>query len=131
MFTREEMNYNDLYYGIQLIKSTPFYAQANGKVETSNKVLIGILEKMLEENPRDWLMILAKTLWAYRTSKRSSTRVSPFFQIFGQNVVLLMEVVVPYLRVSRKNGITPQEYSEAMMMELKYVNNRKIQASNH
>ena len=73
MFTGEEMNYFVADYGIQVIKSTLFYAQANGQVEASNKVLIGILEKMLEENPRDWHKILSETLWAYRASKRSST----------------------------------------------------------
>ena len=43
------MNYFFVDYGTQLIISTPFYAQANGQAEASNKVLIGILEKMLEE----------------------------------------------------------------------------------
>ena len=52
MFTREEMNYFVVDYGIQVIKSTYFYAQANGQAKASNKVLIGILEKMIEENPR-------------------------------------------------------------------------------
>ena len=40
MFTMEEMNYFSVDYGIQLIISTPFYAQATGQVEASNKVLI-------------------------------------------------------------------------------------------
>ena len=40
-------------YDIQFIKSTPFYAQANGQAKASNKVLINISEKMLEDNPRD------------------------------------------------------------------------------
>ena len=62
IFTREEMNYFATDYGIQLIISTPFYAQANGHAEASNKVLIRILEKMLEENPRDWHRILSETL---------------------------------------------------------------------
>ena len=53
MFTGEEMNYFVADYGIQLIISTPLYAQANGQAKASNKVLIGILEKMLEKNPRD------------------------------------------------------------------------------
>ena len=53
MFTREEMNYFVVDYGIQLIRSILFYAQANGQAEASNKVLIGILKKILEENPRD------------------------------------------------------------------------------
>ena len=50
---------------------------------------------MLEENPKDWHMILLDTLWAYRTSKRSSTRVSPFSLTYGQDAVLPMEVVTP------------------------------------
>ena len=54
MFTRDEMTYFAKDYGIQLIISTPFYAQANGLAEASNKVLINNLEKMLEDNPRDW-----------------------------------------------------------------------------
>ena len=53
MFTGEEMNYFVADYGIQLIISTPLYAQPNGQEEASNKVLIGILVKMLEENPKD------------------------------------------------------------------------------
>ena len=101
------MNYFVADYRIQLIRSTPFYAQSNGQAEASNKVVIGILEKMLEENLINWFKILSKTLWAYRTSKRSFTRVSPFSLTYGQDAVLPMEVVVPSLRVSRKNGLTP------------------------
>ena len=73
---------------------------------------------MLKENPRDWHRILSKTLWSYKTSKRSSIGVSPFSLTYEQDAVLPMEVVVPSLRVSRKNGLTFQEYSEAMMVEL-------------
>ena len=103
------MNYFTTDYGIQLIKSSPFYAQANGQVETSNKVLIRILEKMLEENPRDRHMILSETLWAYKTSKRISTGVSNFSLTYGQDAILPMEVVVASLRVSMKNDLNPQE----------------------
>ena len=107
MFTRDEMTYFAKDYGIQLIRSTPFYAQANGQAEASSKVLINILEKMLEDNPRDWYKILSETLWAYRTSKRYSTGVSPYSLTYGQDAVLPMEVVVPSLRVSWKNGLNP------------------------
>ena len=110
MFIGKEMNYFVADYEIQLIKSTPFYAQANGQVEASNKVLIRILKKMLKENPKDWYRILSKTLWAYRTSKRSSTGVSPFSLTYGQDAVLPREVLVPSLKVSKQNGLTPQEY---------------------
>ena len=64
IFTEEEMNYFVADCGIQLIRSTPFY----GQVELSNKVLIGVLEKMLKENPKDWHRVLLETWWAYRIS---------------------------------------------------------------
>ncbi|CAL9025620.1 unnamed protein product [Prunus brigantina] len=37
---------------IKLLQSTPYYAQANGQAESSNKAIINIIRKMLEENPR-------------------------------------------------------------------------------
>ena len=86
---------------------------------------------MLEKNPRDGHSILSKTLWVYMTSKRSSIGVSPFSLTYEQDVVLLMEVVVPSLRVSKKNGLTFQEYIEAMMVELESAYDKRIQAFNY
>ena len=83
MFIGDEMTYFAKDYGIQIIKSAPFYAQANGQVEASNKVLISILKKMLEDNPIDWHIILFETLWAYRTSKIDSIGVSPYSLAYG------------------------------------------------
>ena len=40
-----------------------------------------------------------------------------------------MEVVVPSLRVSKQNGLNPQEYSGAMMMELEALDRKRLQAS--
>ena len=42
-----------------------------------------------------------------------------------------MEVVVHSLRDSKQNGLTPQEYNEAMMMELEFADHRRIQGSNY
>ena len=131
MFTRDEMTYFAKDYDIQLIRSTPFYTQANGQAEASNEVVISILEKMLEDNPKDWHIILFETLWTYRTPKRDSTGVSPYSLTYGQDVVLLMEVVVSSLRVSRHNGLNPQEYSEDMMMELEALDRKRLQALDH
>ena len=86
---------------------------------------------MLEDNPRDWHRILYETLWAYRTSKRDSIEVSPYSLTYGQDAVLPMEVVVPSLSVSRSNGLNPQEYSEAMMMELEALDGKRLQVLNH
>ena len=94
-------------------------------------MLIGILEKMLDKNPRDRHRILSETLWAYKTSKRNSTRVSHFSFTYGKGAVLPMEVVVPLLRVSKQNDLILQEYSEAMMMKLEFANDRRMQSFNY
>ena len=93
--------------------------------------MINISKKILEDNSIDWHRILSKTLWAYRTSKKDSIGVSPYSLTYGQDVVLPMEVVLPSLRVSRHNDLNLQEYSEAMMMELKALDGKILQALDH
>ena len=45
--------------------------------------------------------------------------------------MIQMEVVVPFLRVSGHNGLNPQEYSEAMMIELEALDGKILQALDH
>ncbi|KAG6466148.1 hypothetical protein ZIOFF_076059 [Zingiber officinale] len=58
---------------------------ANGQAESSNKVLKPIIEKMITDNPRVWHEVLSEALWAYRTSQRSSTGVTPFALTYGHD----------------------------------------------
>ena len=62
----------------------------------------------------------------YRTSKRDSTEVSPYSLTYGHDAMLPMEVVVPSLRVSRHNGLNPQEYNKAMKMELEALDGKRL-----
>ena len=45
--------------------------------------------------------------------------------------MLLMEVVVSSLRVSKHNDLNPQEYSEAMIMELEALYEKRLQELDH
>ena len=86
---------------------------------------------MIEDNLRDRHIILSKTLWDYINSKRDSTRVTPYSLTNEQDAVLLIEDVVPSLRVFRHNALNPQEYNEAMMMELEALDGKILQALDH
>jgi hypothetical protein len=46
---------------IKLLSSSPYYAQANGQVESSNKTLIKPIKK-IEENPKRWHEVLLEAL---------------------------------------------------------------------
>ncbi|XP_050238250.1 uncharacterized protein LOC126687736 [Mercurialis annua] len=131
MFTGKEMQEFATDYGIKLLTSTPYYAQANGQAESSNKIIINIVKKMLEENPRDWHRILSEALWAYRTSRQNATGVSPFMLTYGHDVVLPMEVLVRSLRIAKHNHLTPEDYNETIMMELENLEEGRLQALNN
>jgi hypothetical protein len=47
---------------IKLLSSSPYYAQANGQAESSNKTLIKLIKKKIEENPKRWNEVLSEAL---------------------------------------------------------------------
>lgn len=55
-------------FHIQHRFSTPYYPQGNGQVEASNKNILIILKKMVNDAGYDWHVQLNPALWAYRTS---------------------------------------------------------------
>eukprot|EP00253_Pinus_taeda_P031074 PITA_31074 len=64
-------------YHIKHKMTTPYHPQANGPVESTNKVIEAILTKSIKENRRDWFQRLPEALWAYRTTWRNTTGFSP------------------------------------------------------
>ena len=51
--------------GFKLIRSSPYYAQANGQAEASNQSLIKLIKRKIDEYPRRWHEVLSEALWAY------------------------------------------------------------------
>jgi len=80
-------------YKIKLLNSSPYYAQANGQAESSNKILIKLIKKKIEENPKRWHEVLSEALWAHRISRHGATKVTPFELLYGQEAVLPVEVI--------------------------------------
>ena len=66
MFTSEEFRDFAASMGIKLLNSSPYYAQANGQAEASNPILIKLIKKKIEEQPKKWYLTLNEALWAYR-----------------------------------------------------------------
>jgi transposase InsO family protein len=51
-------------FNISLIHSTPYYPQGNGLAESSKKILIKLIKRLLEYNKRAWDSKLKFALWA-------------------------------------------------------------------
>jgi transposase InsO family protein len=77
---------------IKLLSSSPYYAQSNGQAESSNKTLIKLIKKKIEKNPKRWHELLSEVLWAHHISKHSTTKVTPFELVYGQEAILPVEL---------------------------------------
>jgi hypothetical protein len=104
--------------GIKLLNSSPYYAQANGQVEASNKILIGLIKKKIEEKPRRWHEVLSEALWTYRVSTHGAIKVTPFELVYGQEVVLPVEISMQTSRVMFQDRLSAVEYMSLMMDEI-------------
>ena len=49
--SKEVRDFAELYK-IKILNSSSYYAQANGQAESSSKILIKLIKKKIEENPR-------------------------------------------------------------------------------
>jgi transposase InsO family protein len=106
---------------IKLFSSSPYYAQANDQAESSNKTLIKLIKKNIEENPKRWHEVLSKALWAHRISRHSATKVTPFELVYRQEVILSVEVNLDALRIAQQNKLTTVDYYNLMLDRLDEV----------
>jgi hypothetical protein len=75
-----------------LLNSSPYYAQANGQAESSNKTFIMLMKKKIEDSPRRWHEVLFEALWAHHISRHGATKVTPFELVYGQETILPVDV---------------------------------------
>ncbi|MCO5610456.1 hypothetical protein L7F22_064694 [Adiantum nelumboides] len=103
-FTNEVIKELTSNFMISHHKSTPYYPQANGQAESTNKTLISILTKIVEAHRTDWDLKLTSALWAYRTAYKVAINCTPFKMVYGQEAVMPWEFVIPSLCVASQEG---------------------------
>eukprot|EP00253_Pinus_taeda_P019918 PITA_19918 len=81
--------------GIKLVHSTSYYPQGNGVEESSNKNLIRLIKKLLDDNKKNLDSKLKYALWADRVTMKRSTGNSPFNLVYGTEAVFLIQLTLP------------------------------------
>ena len=72
-------------FHIKHIRTTAYHPQGNGQVERTNRTLKNILSKLVTEYSQPWDYYLHSALFALRTIRQESTKVSPFEILQGLN----------------------------------------------
>jgi hypothetical protein len=114
VFISEEFKKFSADVGIKLIRSSPYYAQANGQAEASNESLIKLIKRKIDEHPRRWHEVLSEALWAHHISCHGATKTSPYHLVYGQEAVLPWEIMTDSRHVEFQNDLTAEEYATLM-----------------
>ncbi|XP_050222502.1 uncharacterized protein LOC126672591 [Mercurialis annua] len=131
MFTGSDISWWASQMKIKMLHSTPYYAQANGQAEATNKAIKLIVQKMIEENPRQWHVFLSEAVWANRTSQKSATGTSPFRLVYGYDAMLPMELTVTSTRRRYQCELSKEDYFDKMVIDSLDLDEERLTALDH
>jgi transposase InsO family protein len=83
-FTSNLVKYITKKYHIKHRKSSPYHPQANGQVESTNKMIEVILTKTIHLHQKGWVDRFPEALWAYKTKWRNTTSHTPYEFVYGK-----------------------------------------------
>eukprot|EP00253_Pinus_taeda_P019263 PITA_19263 len=96
-FSRNAMTDFALKRGFKLKYSSNYYPQGNGLDESTNKSLIKIIKRTVDQSQKNWHKTLVNALWADRITKKASIDTSPFNLVYGKEAVLPTHLMIPSL----------------------------------
>ena len=85
-------------YHINLGHSIAYYPQGNGLAESSNKSLVNIIKKLLEDNKKTWNKKLAIALWANRLTAKKSIGTSPYQLVYAMEAIFPSSLGRPVMK---------------------------------
>eukprot|EP00253_Pinus_taeda_P008569 PITA_08569 len=115
-------------YHVNHKMTTPYHPQANGQVESTNKVIEAILTKTVKENRRDWFQSLPEALWAYRNTWRNTTGFSPYELVYGKSDVFLVEFEIKTLRTALAVNLDLTDAQTARLQQLQELDEKRLDA---
>jgi hypothetical protein len=86
-----------------------YYPHGNGLVESSNKSLVNIMRKTLQENKKSWHNKLVFALWADRIRTKRSIGMSPYQLVYGIEAVFTLSLGVPVMKLLQETQEEPND----------------------
>ncbi|XP_042450634.1 uncharacterized protein LOC122035286 [Zingiber officinale] len=104
-------------FGITQAFTSVAYPQSNGQTEVVNREIVRGLKVKLDHVGGIWVEELSSILWAYRTTPRESTGLTPFHLVYDNEAVVPIEIGVPSVR----RTLYDEENTQRRLSELNLI----------
>ena len=105
-------------YKIKHRNSSPYHPQANGKNESTNKILEEIMTNTVKIHGKDWPDNLLEAFWPYRTTWKNTAGFSPYEMVHGKKILLPIKFQISTYRLVDKLGMDLNEAQQQRMMQV-------------
>ncbi|XP_075074223.1 uncharacterized protein LOC142161936 [Nicotiana tabacum] len=89
--------------------------------------VVPLKEKVVAKNKRDWHEKIGKALWAYRTTFRTATQVTPYSLVYGVEAVLPLEQQIPSLQIAIQEGLTYEKNALLRLAKLEALDEKRLE----
>eukprot|EP00253_Pinus_taeda_P005016 PITA_05016 len=127
-FSGNAMTEFALKRGFKIKYSANYYQQGNGLVESTNKNLIRIIKRTVDQNHTNWHESLIYALGADRITRKASIGTSPFNLVYGREVVLPTHLAIPSLSLVQYIDEVPTSSLHLRQMEIIKLEEKREQA---
>ncbi|XP_074556549.1 uncharacterized protein LOC141812457 [Curcuma longa] len=95
-----------------------YYPQGNGQTEVMNRELVRGLKIKLDHIGGSWVEELHDILWAYQTTPRDNTGLTPFHLVYGSEVVVPVEIGCHSTRIEAYKDAEDNAHQRAAELDL-------------
>jgi hypothetical protein len=104
--------------------STTYYPQGNGLEESSNKILMRIIKKILTKNKKVWHIHLKYALWENKIGTKRSIGMSHFQLFYGTNVILPINISLPVMKLWQDANEEPNDLTRRINQIIEVQQNK-------
>ena len=130
-FTNGTIQVLTKHFLLRHITLTTNYLQNNGQAELINKVIVKMLQKLVNDNRTNWDIQLYTVLFSYRTVHKVATSHSPFELVYGLLPLMPTEYIVPTQRKTTNLDFTKHKVLAARTADLDKLDKTRLKAQTH